>query len=41
MYPEQLGNELIDRRNLRLPSYYIPVVYVLSHQFGDANHQNC
>jgi len=30
----RLDNEL-DRENLRLPSYCIPVVYILSHQlFG-------
>jgi len=34
--PKRFGNELISCKNLRLPSYYISVVYVLFHQlFGD------
>jgi len=38
---KRFDNELIDYKNLRLPSYRISMIYVLSHQlFGDANRQS-
>jgi len=41
VFPERPDNELIGCKNLRMPSYCIPVVYILSHQlFSDKNYQN-